>query len=272
LNFTRAAERLGIAQPPLTIQIQKLERALGCPLLVRGRRTHLTAAGARLAEEARRLLAQAEWAVEMTRRIAHGQEGELRVGVPPSVMLTGLPEAVRRFRAGYPRVEFTLREMATSAIEQALLNREIDLGFLRETRPPQPLRSKLFLAEPLVTVLPAGHPLAGAQPLRLQALAQEPFVFFPRRVGPAFHDAILADCGAAGFVPRVVQEATQWSTVVAFVEAGMGVSLAPACVEKLARPGVVFRRLPGIETRVFVGWNSEPLAAAQRFLQMAIRV
>jgi DNA-binding transcriptional LysR family regulator len=269
LNFTRAAERLGIAQPPLTIQIQKLERLLGCTLLIRGRRTRLTAAGARLAEEARRVLEQAERAVEATRRTARGQEGELRVGVPPSVMLTRLPAAVRQFRARHPGVAFTLREMATSAIEQALQTGQIDLGFLRETRPPAPLHSELFLAEPLVAVLPATHPLAKAQKLKPRALAKEPFVFFPRRVGPAFYDAIMADCAAAGFVPQVVQEATQWPTLVALVEAGLGVTVAPGCIRKFRWPGVALRRIPGWKTRVFLGWHAAPSPAALAFRALA---
>lgn len=272
LNFTRAAERLGMAQPPLTLQIQKLERMLGCQLLVRGRRTRLTEAGARLAEEARRVLDQAERAVLLTQRVASGDEGELRVGVPPSVMLTGLAEAIRRFRGGYSRVTFTLREMATSAIEQALRSGEIDVGFLRETRLGAPLQSEVFLTEPLVAVLPARHALAKAAALKLRSLRQEPFVFFPRRVGPAFYDAMLADCGHAGFAPRIVQEATQWQTVVAFVEAGMGVSLAPASVEKFRWPGVVFRRLPDVETRVFVSWRPEAPGAAVNFLRYVRRV
>ena len=149
LSFTRAAERLGIAQPPLSLQIQKLERMLGCALLVRGRQIKLTEAGERLAQEARHVLDQAEHAVEVTRRVARGEEGELRVGVPPSIMLTTLPAAIREFRQRYPKVALTLREMGTSAIEAALRNREIDLGFLRETQVSDPLCCQSFFAERL---------------------------------------------------------------------------------------------------------------------------
>jgi DNA-binding transcriptional LysR family regulator len=206
--------------------------------------------------------------------VAIGESGELRVGVPPSVMLTGLPEAVRRYRDRYPKVRFTLREMATSGIEQALQAGQIDLGFLRESE-PQGLHTRLFLTEPLVAVLPAGHGLAQEkQGLKLRGLRKEPFVFFPRPVGPEFYDALMKDCGNAGFVPNIVQEATQWQTVVSFVEAGIGVSLAPACVEKFGWPGVVFRRLPGVSTRVFAAWrkqgeNQAACATVRHFLSLA---
>jgi DNA-binding transcriptional LysR family regulator len=271
LHFGRAAERLGIAQPPLTLTIQKLERDLGCPLLVRGRTTQLTEAGAKLAGEARLLLEQAEHAAEATRRVARGESGELRVGVPPSVMLTTLPAAIRAYRRRYPHVAFTLREMGTAALEQALLQRTIDLGFLRESKGPQSVRSDLFLTEPLVAVFPAAHPLAKQKALRLQALRKEPFVFFPRRIGPAFHDVLLGECGDAGFVPNIVQEATQWQTVISLVEAGLGVSIAPACVEKFGWPGVVYRRLPGPGTRVYACQQDNGPAAAAHFLATARR-
>lgn len=271
LHFGRAAERLGIAQPPLTLTIQKLERELGCELLIRGRRTQLTGAGAKLAEEALRVLDQAEHAVDSTRRIARGESGELRVGVPPSVMLTKLPAAIRAYRRRYPQVAFTLREMGTAAIERALLDGALDLGFLRESRGPQGVRSDLFLTEALAAVLPAAHPLATQKGFRLSALRKEVFVFFPRHIGPAFYDVLLGECGDAGFVPNIVQEATQWQTVVSLVEAGMGVSIAPACVEKLAWPGVVYRPLHGPGTRVYACRQAESPAAGL-FLAMAKRV
>jgi hypothetical protein len=267
-NFTRAAERLGIAQPPLTQQIQKLERMLGCKLLVRGRQTTLTEAGERLAQEARHVLDQAEHAVDVTRRVARGEEGELRVGVPPSIMLTTLPAAIREFRQRYPKVAFTLREMGTSAIETALRNREIDLGFLRETSVDDPLLCRVFFAERLVAILPTKHRLAKERYLDLRALAEDPFVFFPRRVGPEFYDAIVNDCRKAGFSPNIVQEATQWQSVIALVEAGMGVAIAPECVAKFTWPGIVFRTLRGVNTRVYAGWTEDGPASALNFLRI----
>ena len=251
LHFGRAAERVGIAQPPLTQQIQKLESELGCALFLRGRKTALTAAGAALLGETRRILDQADRAVEITRRASRGETGRLALGVPPSVMLSALPMVIRRYRKRYPAVQFTLRELSTSAIETAVRSGEIDVGLLREARPGPPLESRLLFEEPVVAVLPAKHPHAARNALPLAALAHESFVFFPRALGPAFHDRLVSFCHRAGFIPNVVQEVTQWQSVVCLVEAAMGVSLAPACVQRFRWPGVVYRPLGALRTSVF---------------------
>jgi DNA-binding transcriptional LysR family regulator len=255
LHFGRAAARVGIAQPPLTQQIQKLEGLIGCQLFQRGRKTILTGAGAALLEETRRILPQVERAVEFTRRAARGETGELRLGAPPSIMLSALPSAIRKYRRLYPEVQFTLRELSTSAIEEAVRREEIDLGFLRETRPGAPLASKVIFEEPVVAVLPASHRLATRRELALASLREEPFVFFPRRLGPVFYDKLAGFCTEAGFAPKVVQEATQWQSVVCLVEAGMGVSLAPGCVQRFRWKGVVYRPLRQLRTAVSACWR-----------------
>lgn len=270
LHFGRAAARVGIAQPPLTQQIHKLENTLGCQLLVRGRRTVLTEAGSTLLAEARRILEQAERAAEVTRRAARGERGQLVVGAPPSVMLSALPAVIRKYRRHYPGVHFTLRELSTSAIEDALRSGEIDVGFLRETRPGAPITSQVMFEEPLVGVLPAAHALAARKSLALGALRGEPFLFFPRRLGPAFYDKLISFCSQAGFVPDVVQEATQWQSVVCLVEAGMGVSLAPGCVQRFRWPGVAYRPLHHLRTLVSACWRLEaPSSTAMAFLKLA---
>jgi DNA-binding transcriptional LysR family regulator len=270
LHFGRAAERVGIAQPPLTQQIQKLEKEMGYGLLVRGRRTVLTEAGVVLLEEARRILGQAEHAVDATRRAGRGESGELRVGAPPSIMLSALPAVIRKYRRLYPGVEFSLREMSTSAIADALRAGEIDLGFLRETVPEAPLVSEVAFDEPVVAVLPVAHALARGKELKLESLRDEPFVFFPRRLGEAFYDRMMSFCSAAGFAPGVVQEATQWQSIVCLVEAGMGISMAPGCVRRFRWAGVVYRPLKGLRTRVSVSWSGEEKAAtAAAFLKLA---
>lgn len=270
LHFGRAAERIGIAQPPLTQQIQKLEALLGCRLFERGRPTALTEAGSALLEETRRLLPQVDRALESARRAARGETGKLHIGAPPSVMLSALPSAIRKYRGLYPAVEFTLRELSTTAIEEALQREQIDLGFLREARPAGPLTSRVIFEEALVAVLPASHALAARAGLTLGSLRAEPFVWFPRRLGPAFHDHLIGFCAQAGFVPNVVQQATQWQTVVSLVAAGMGVSLAPACVQRFRWRAVAYRRLRGLRTRVFACWRREnPPSTVAEFLKLA---
>lgn len=270
LHFGRAAERVKIAQPPLTQQIQKLEALIGYRLFRRGRRTELTEAGAALLQEARFILPQVEHAVERSRRAGRGQTGELRLGAPPSIMLSALPAAIRKYRERFPEVQFTLRELSTSAIEEALGRGEIDLGFLRETRPAPPLVSKVLFDEPLVAVLPATHPLAARQTLAVGALRAEPFVFFPRRLGGAFYDRLVSFCAEAGFVPRIVQEATQWQSVVCLVEAGLGVSLAPGCVQRFRWKAVVYRPLRGLRTVVSACWRADrESSTASEFRRLA---
>jgi DNA-binding transcriptional LysR family regulator len=266
LHFGRAAERLGIAQPPLTQQIQKLEREMGCPLFARNsRRTALTEAGRELLDRTNRLLAGFEDTIEQTRRAGRGETGQLRVGTPPSVMLTGLPASIRKYRQRYPEVSFSLREASTSVLLRELQSGALDIGFLREVEPDEELASALTIREPLVAVLPSAHPLAAKPRLHLRHLSGEPFVLFPRRVGEAFYDRLIAHCAEAGFMPQVVQEATQWQSVVTFVETGMGVSIAPACVAKFRWKGVVYRPLPGLTTAVFAAWkagNTPPAVSA----------
>jgi DNA-binding transcriptional LysR family regulator len=270
LHFGRAAERVGIAQPPLTQQIQKLESRLGCRLFERGRKTTLTEAGVALLEETRRILSQVERAVDATRRAARGETGHLRIGAPPSVLLTALPAVIRKYRRLYPGVQFSLRELSTSAIEDAARRDEIDLGFLREARPGAPLASSIVFEEPVVAVLPTSHRLAARAGLTLASLGTEPFVFFRRELGPAFYDKLIGFCAAAGFAPRVVQEATQWQTVVSFVEAGMGVSIAPGCVRRFRWRGVAYRTLPRLSTGVSACWRSDGASStAAMFLKLA---
>ena len=202
-----------------------------------------------------------------------GPAGERQVNsrwaTPPSVMLTRLPAAVRKYRERFPDVRFTLRELSTSAIAESLNAGALDIGLLREGPLQGVLRGEVILREPVVAVLPAAHPLASRGGLKLRHLAAEPFVLFPRRLGEAFYDRLISFCTQAGFTPTVVQEATQWQSVVTFVETGLGVSLAPACVQRFRWKGVVYRPLVGLSTTVSVCVQAlEPSAAVSAFLRV----
>jgi DNA-binding transcriptional LysR family regulator len=218
-----------------------------------------------LLKDASRLLRECDDAVERTRCAGRGETGRLTVGTPPSVMLTALPAVIRRYRERFPEVQFTLREMSTSAVASALEAGQLDVGLLREATRLGALEAQVVLREPVVAVLPATHRLASRARLSLRQMASEPFVLFPRRLGAEFYDRLLSFCVDAGFTPRVVQEAMQWQSVVTFVETGLGVSLAPGCVERFNWPGVVYRRLPGLTTSISVcapSAASSPAAAA----------
>lgn len=266
LHFGRAAERLGIAQPPLSQQIKSLEEFVGYALFERRPQVRLTTAGEALLEVARRTLAQVEEGLELTRRAGRGEAGRITVGFAASILTTTLPEILRNYREQFPGVELRLRELSSAAQAAALAEGGIDVGFVREAAvvPGSDLVCEPILREEFVAVLPPAHTLAGREQLPLVDLAEEPFVHFPRAVAPALFDQIAEACGRAGFRPRVVQEAQEWLTIIGLVEAGLGVSLVPASFRRLRWGGVQYRPLgPQREfTDIFVCWRSAPVVPA----------
>jgi DNA-binding transcriptional LysR family regulator len=244
LHFGRAARRLGMAQPPLSRQIRALEAELGARLLERTKRhVALTAAGAVLLEEARRLLAQAERVVEAVHRAARGQTGRLAVGFVGSATYGLLPEILRRFHRRFPEVALTLAEMGSPMQLRALGERRIDVGFLRPAALDATLVGRVVQREPLLVALPAGHRLAKVEGIRLEDLASEPFVMFPREPRPSYGELLIGYCVAAGFSPRVAQETNEMQTALSLVAAGIGVTLVPASVRSVRRANVVYKPL-----------------------------
>jgi DNA-binding transcriptional LysR family regulator len=244
LHFGRAAEKLGMAQPPLSQQIRDLERNLGYPLFDRTTRgVKPTRVGQFFLDRARSTLAKVDDDIEMARRLGRGQEGAITVGFAGSIMFTALPKAIRRHRRMYPNVELRLREGATGEQMPLLLDGTLDLGFLRDGEARDGIAMETIVREPFVAVLPAHHKLAGRASISPAELKNEPFVLFARRMGSLAYDRTVACCEAEGFRPNFVQEAPQWPTVLRLVAAGLGVSLAPACVARITTPGVIFKRV-----------------------------
>ena len=242
LHFSKAAARLGMAQPPLSHQIQRLEALLGHRLFDRTTRgVKLTLAGQLLADRARSTLEKIQDDLEQVRRLGRGEEGTLTVGFAGSVMFTNLPDAIESYRRRYPKVELRLREMSTQGQIAALLEGTLDLAFLRDGDPTEGIRMTTVLKEPYVAVLPESHPLARKRTLRVADLRREPFVFFARRMGPLAFDRTMACCERSGFRPKIVQDTPQWPTLIRLVAAGLGVSLAPACIAHVGIPGAVYR-------------------------------
>ena len=242
LHFSKAAERLGIAQPPLSQQIRRLEQMIGHRLFDRTTRgVKLTLAGQLLADRARSTLEKIDDDLEQVRRLGRGEEGTLTVGFSGSVMFTGLPAAIENYRRRYPKVELRLRELATQAQIPALLDGTLDLAFMRDGDATDGIQIVTVLREPYVAVLPGRHALARKRALHVADLRREPFVLFARRLGPLAFDRTLACCERSGFRPNIVQEAPQWPTLVSLVAAGLGISLAPACVANVQIPGAVYR-------------------------------
>ncbi|MDH4130907.1 MAG: LysR family transcriptional regulator [Gemmatimonadota bacterium] len=260
LHFGRAAKRLGIAQPPLSQQIRRLEELVGARLLDRtSRRVQLTDAGRSFQVEAARVLAGVETAVEAARRASRGEAGSLRVAFAATVMFLALPQIIREFRDRYPRVQLDLREMPTGPQLAALLEGDIDLGFVREPGPDPALEIVTVMREPLRIALHKGHRLARRARVTVADLATEPFVLFPQDLAPGLHRQVMTICREAGFAPRVVEESRELYTSVSLVEAGIGVSILPASVEKLGWKHVRYLPIPGPagETRIAAAWRKD---------------
>ena len=247
LHFGRAAQRLNLAQPPLSQQIRQLEALIGTPLFVRtSRSVRLTLAGVALLARARRTLSNVQDDVLEARRIGEGAVGVLRVGFAGSVILSVLPGLLSRYRAELPGIDLKLRESFTAQVIDALLGGDLDAGVVRDGDPTPGVTLHPMYAEPFVAVLPAGHPAAALSAVPVTVLQSEPWVYYPRSAGTRAFEKPLSVCEAHGFRPIIHQEASHWLTIVELVGAGLGVSMAPACVARIAPQTVVCRALRGV--------------------------
>ncbi|NKL07983.1 LysR family transcriptional regulator [Rhizobium leguminosarum] len=247
-NFTRAAGKLGIGQPPLSQQIRDLEREVGAALFHRvPHGAELTAAGAAFLGEAKASLAAAEKAKLAAQSANRGETGRLSLGFTASSAFNPVVSTtIRRFRAHWPEVQLSLTEMNTLALMQKLERGELDATFMRPgLDDPAGIRLRRLPDEPMVIALPASHPLARRSELPLAALADEPFILFPRLVGLSLYDDVVLACRKAGFELTVAQEAPQISSVVNLVAADLGVSIVPASISQIKLEGVAYRPIEG---------------------------
>jgi DNA-binding transcriptional LysR family regulator len=246
-NFSRAAERLHISQPPLSMQIKALEREIGAQLLTRGNRgVTLTTAGSVFREETRALLARLEHARSKALQAGRGEIGTLSVGFVSIADYSILPPALRSFRARYPRVEVELHELTTDAQIRELRAERLDLGIALAPVDEPDLTFEAVLREPLLLAAPSAHSvLRNPGAIDLRALASASFIVPPREIAPGLYDLIISHCRSVGFTPRITQEARQMQTVIGLVAAGMGVALVPSSVRNLKRSGVRYRPLSG---------------------------
>lgn len=272
LHFGRAAVRLHMTQPPLTMAVQALERELGAVLFERTRRSvALTPAGQALLTPVRRLLAGAEDLPRLAQAAAAGRTGQLRLAFVSSIAYGPLPEWLRAFRDSHPDVALQLRE-ATLDVQLAAFDAdEIDAGFMLHAPQAEPAGFATWraLAEPLVMALPDQHPAAARRSLRFEAVASEPLVIFPRQIAPSLYDAVLSAYRAKGATPQIAQEAIQMQTIVNLVSAGMGVAWVPESVTRLQRPGVVYRTVAGMDLHceTSLAWREPALPVVARFVE-----
>ena len=255
LNFRRAAERLHIAQPPLSISIRRLEESLDARLFERGRRgVRLTEAGRAALPDARLAIFHAEQARRAVRTAAAGETGTLRVGFVGSATYALLPRVLPEFRRRFPRVQLELTESTTTRILARVEEEAFDVGIVRyPVVRATPLQLQTIERDVFAAVLPARHRLARSRRLALADLAAEPFVFYSAAEVPGLHTVALLACQSAGFTPQVSQEAVQVQTVVSLVESGFGVALAPSVARRHAPERVLFRKLSDPTSALAVG-------------------
>lgn len=248
-HFRRAAARLGMTQPPLSMLIQALEQEVGTLLLRRTRRSvELTEAGGLFLAEARAVLDRAERAIRVARDVEQGNAGRLEVGFTGSCAFNPhLWRLFRTFRERHPRIDLVLAEQNTLTLFEAVRHGRLDAAFLR---PPVDEAEEVViepvLDEEMVVALPMGHPLAAAPALPLSALRDETLLLRPRPVGTGLADEVVAACRDAGFRPLLGQRsAPQMSSILSLVAAGLGVTIVPASMQVILPSEVAYRRLAG---------------------------
>ena len=281
-HITRAAERLGIQQPPLSMQIKALEAELQVPLLRRKPRgVELTEAGATLLVEARAILGKVDESIAAVRRTGRGEAGNIGLGFTSSASFHPLvPQVIRRYRESHPLVALRLEESGTGELVEALLGERIDAAFVRSPiGEAAGIAVQSLLAEAMVAALPAGHLLAGraaSAPLPLVQLAGETFILYRRPLGPGLYDAIIAACQRAGFSPRIGQEAPRMLATLSLVAAGLGVTLVPQSMQRLRVHGVLYRPIEAADGLVaplnLAYRRDESGPADRRFIALARRL
>jgi DNA-binding transcriptional LysR family regulator len=267
-HVTRAAERLGIQQPPLSQQIHALERELDVQLFHRKPRgVELTQAGATLLADARAILERVEQAAAAARRTARGEAGRISIGFTSSASFHPfVPRAIRACRETQPLVALGLVE--------ALRAEKIDAAFVRSPiGQAAGIEVASVLDEEMVAAFPSGHPLStGAGRLPLAALAAETFILYRRPLGPGLYDAIIAACQRAGYSPEIGQEAPRMLSTLSLVAAGLGVTLVPATMRRLGVEGLAYRRLApsaGLVAPLNLAYRQgESAAAVHRFIAL----
>ncbi|MCE4539207.1 LysR family transcriptional regulator [Pelomonas sp. P7] len=270
LHFGRAAQRLGLSQPPLSVAIQQLEASVGARLFDRDSKgVRLTPAGQAFRGPAAALLAGAEEASALAREVQAGEVGRLRLGFVGSTLFTGLSSWLQAHQARHPKVEVIVVELNSQDQIDALLAGELDLGLVHTDRLPPSMASQPLYSEPFLACLPAHHPLAARETLPLAALSDQPFILFSRKGSPDYHARIVDICRREGFYPRLQHEGRHWLSVVSLVSQGLGVSIVPAAFLRAGVQGAVFRPLAeAIEpSAVFAAWRRDaPAVLRDQFL------
>lgn len=268
LHFGRAAERLHIVQPALSMQIRALESELGAVLFDRDRhRVELSSAGRLFLPEAQATLVQAARAAQVVKSAAAGEVGVIRLGFVSSVLPDLLPTLIRGLHARFPQIELELKDMATPDQLAALKSNKIDFGFVRLPVDDKNVMTRTVLEEPFLVVLPAGHPLCGLPEVAPADLAGHPAFVLARRFAPGLYDEFLLAMSRSGETLAIRQELGEFTTMVALIAAGMGIGIVPG-LAMVAKPDNVEIRslnLPACRSRVGLAWADLQTPIKQTF-------
>lgn len=243
-HFSRAAELIHISQPPLSQQIRLLEKELGMNLFVRTtRHVELTEAGLSLFENAKKAVSDLEQAVAYAQLVDHGHAGKFRLGFVSTAAVRLLADVLRRFREQYPDTSVECLHSTSREQAQALLDRSIDVGFLRGTPVDKNIDWRVIQRERLYAALPADHPFCRFQSIKISSLSKEPFIMWDRRQTGGIVSTVLALCGKHGFDPNVVLEVIDLQAMLSMVAGGLGVAIVPGSALHVKQEGLVYRPL-----------------------------
>lgn len=275
LNFRRAAERLNMTQPPLSRQIQLLEHSLAVELFTRSTRSvALTAAGRAFFIEAQNLLERAHQAAASARRFAAGDIGSVSISFVGSAVYEFLPRVIAEARLNQPQVKIALSEMNTHQQHEALRTRRIDLGIVRQPLLQAGYENECLVREPFVLAIPRQHPLATAAEVSVRDLDGAPFLMYSHAAYPPFNELLTGMFRSAGVAPEYVQWLGSSLTILALVNAGMGLALVPRCATNVVFKDVTFREIDlgeGIQSELHLTWRSNNDNPACLMLLEAIR-
>ena len=273
LHFSKAAEKLFIAQPALSRQIQALEENLGVLLFERDKRNvRLTPAGEYLREEAIQVVSQLENITKRTQFIHRGEEGELRIGHPGSAIYSVIPPLLSKLRSDFPQIKANLSEILEDDLYGNLKNYQIDVGFVREPYSDKMLATKVLLEESFALILPENHWITAENFTSLAQIKYEHFVLPPRHLGSIYYDLIIRMCRREGFTPNVVHESIHGATILRLVEYNLGISIMPTSYRFSTAMRVKFIELTDIpeRTQLSMAWRrNDTNPILQNFLKVA---
>ncbi|MFP1729581.1 LysR family transcriptional regulator [Lonsdalea quercina] len=265
-HFTRAAESLGISQPPLSQQIQKLEREIGTPLLKRMTRgVEMTEAGEAFYQDAKQILELTDAAMERVRCIARGESGAINVGFSCAVTFHPLVlKMLRLFRQRFPSVQMQPQEEHINEILESLRNRSTDIAFVRlPCDIGDEFDGEILVEEDMRLVLPDSHPLSDQQEVHLSQMEAEPLIIFPRELCPSLHDMIIRACYLAGYQPKINPLAPHITATISMVASGFGITFIPESLSCIQTGNVTYHEIdtPHLNTQIAVIWRKHDTSA-----------